>query len=344
VLKHHHKVASGLSRGILETCKQRNIAMDDALLASELTVADLNAKHSSMSAVKFSQLLTNLSSATADTTFGMKCAGNFRLGDSGPFGLGMMNAPSFGHAIRFYVRYLPLVADHAMFVADLGDDTVLLQWKYSPFLLERCQYVDFCIYLTLRQFRLFAGQDWSPRAIHLVRDKSDQTKHLYGEFAANIIFGAEANAMEIAGCVLKHQNLGADTRLFEHMERLCETELEKKNRLTSLEFAVSEIIVNGLADKPVTLQEVAKRLNIEGRNLQRRLSVRGTSFEKLVQCAKQELSLTLLKDTDLLIEQIAYRVGYESPNAYSRANHIWFGESPSVTRSKLLSGDFQIAA
>lgn len=344
MLKHHHRVASVLAKVVSETCKQLHFSIDAALLASELTEAELNAKNSSVSAVKFSQLLSKLSVTTADPTFGMNCAGNFRLGDSGPFGLGLMNAPSFGHALQFYVRYLPLVVDHAMFVADLGTDTVLLQWKYSPFILERTQYVDFCIYLTLRQFRLFAGQQWSPQAIHLVREKPEHTKYLHDSFAANIIFGAEVNAMEISGNFLKHQNPVADPRLFELMERICEAELEKKNRATPLEHSISEMIVNNLADRPVTLQDVAGKVNIEGRNLQRQLAVRKTSFEKLVQGAKQELSLCLLKDTDMLIEQIAFRVGYESPNAYSRANHAWFGESPTGTRGKLLTGQFKAAA
>ena len=341
VLKHHHKVASGLASGILTTCRQRQINIDDALQHSELSAAEVSSKYGNISAQKFSVFLDSLAEQVQDEFFGMNCAGNFRLGDSGPFGIGIMNAPSFRHAIEFYVRYLPLVVDHALFIADMGADTVLLTWSYSPFLLERTHFVDFAIYLTVRQFRLFTGSDWCPRAIRLVRQQPQQNKYLRAGFSCPIYFGAQSNAMEIAGNALQMQNPDADPRIYEHMQRLCEIELDKKFGPISLEVKISDIVANNLAGRPVTLQDVAKQVNMCSRNIQRKLTLTGTSFEKIVQNVKQEISLSMLKDTDLLIEQIAFRIGYESPNAYSRANQIWFGESPTATRHKLKSGQFQ---
>jgi AraC-like DNA-binding protein len=337
VLKHHHRVANVLTKGVVAASAQFHLNLGSALVASGLCETDINGQNSNLSAVKFSRLLHSLAQQSNDVTMGMKCAGKFKLGDSGLFGLGMMNAPSFNHAIKFYVRFLALVADHAMFLADMSKETVLLQWKYSPFLLEQTQYVDFCIYLTLRQFRLFAGQNWSPRAIHLVRKQPEQINYLHAAFSSNLVFGAEANAMEISGASLALENPSADPRLFEHMERLCEIEIEKRSRLVSVEAMIADIVVNNLSKNSLTLSSVAKTIGLQPRCMQRKLERRGLSFEGIVQSAKQELSLTLLSETDLTIEQIAFRVGYESPNAFSRANQTWLGESPSVTRNRLLN-------
>jgi AraC-like DNA-binding protein len=337
MLIHHHTISPTLAAGLVDTCVQRNLNLNVALVAASLTREDIAGKAGRLSAVKFSRLLDHLAIQADDTSFGLRYANDFKLGDLGPFGFGIINAPTLGHAIRFYSRFLPLVADHASFTTDINKVGVAIAWKYTPFLPERIHFVDFCLNLTLRQIRSFAGESWSPHVVHLDRQRPEQIFHLQQVYGRNLIFESQNNALEFSANILNLENPAADNRLFEVIEKMCERELEKQFRVIPLEVKLGDMVISGLADKPVNLKMAASQIGVSPRNLQRLLARRSLSFEKVVKIARREMSHCLLMDSDFTLEQISYRLGYASANVYSRAARVWYGETPRIARAKYRS-------
>ncbi|MGX0879821.1 AraC-like DNA-binding protein [Roseovarius sp. MBR-154] len=93
-------------------------------------------------------------------------------------------------------------------------------------------------------------------------------------------------------------------------------------------------VVAGLAlAGTVSLEMAADHLGISSRTLQRRLNRRGISFWALVEQSRFEIAAALLCDTNLKIQEIATRLGYSSPNGFSRAFARWAGCSPSAFRA-----------
>jgi len=84
---------------------------------------------------------------------------------------------------------------------------------------------------------------------------------------------------------------------------------------------------------------VSRRLGMSERTLQRRLTEAGTSFWETYENTRDELSIRLLKDTDLPLEEISHQVGYSSQSAYSRAVKRWHGISPLQLRQRLQAQD-----
>jgi Helix-turn-helix domain len=66
----------------------------------------------------------------------------------------------------------------------------------------------------------------------------------------------------------------------------------------------------------------------------RRLSEKGTSFADVVDQLRQSLSLRYLKEPGLTLAQIAWRLGYERPIAFTHAFKRWTGRSSSVVRNE----------
>lgn len=123
----------------------------------------------------------------------------------------------------------------------------------------------------------------------------------------------------------------------ESMWRFFEPELRR--RLATLERDAShaervratlrELLPSGRC----SIDNVARRLGVSARTLQRRLRAEGTGFQAEVACTRQALAEHYLRQSELSSRQIAYLLGYEDPNSFIRAFHAANGSTPEAFRS-----------
>ncbi|MEO0956487.1 MAG: AraC family transcriptional regulator [Pseudomonadota bacterium] len=81
-----------------------------------------------------------------------------------------------------------------------------------------------------------------------------------------------------------------------------------------------------------TLSAVASELGFGPRTLQRRLSGSGHSFQSIVDLARKELALTLLRETELCLAEIAFLTGFSEQSGFNRAFKRWAGQTPRSYR------------
>lgn len=88
-------------------------------------------------------------------------------------------------------------------------------------------------------------------------------------------------------------------------------------------------------DRPVGPADAAKVAGMSSRTLQRRCRAElGVSLQAWLGRARIVAALALLADPDLSIGEIAYRCGYASLSAFSRAFSATLGSPPSAWRSQ----------
>jgi AraC-like DNA-binding protein len=87
-----------------------------------------------------------------------------------------------------------------------------------------------------------------------------------------------------------------------------------------------------LASTP-TLRSIATRLSYSPRTLQQRLADHGTSFSELVDDERRTRALAMLANRDTPISKVAFDVGFNSNEGFSRAFRRWTGLTPSAWRS-----------
>ena len=85
------------------------------------------------------------------------------------------------------------------------------------------------------------------------------------------------------------------------------------------------------------IEQVAKKVGLTQRTLQRRLSAAGTSFTQLVQEQRLGLAPKLLENPHMPIASIASKAGFARSTGFSRAFKNWTGMSPRQYRSQLLA-------
>jgi AraC-like DNA-binding protein len=73
---------------------------------------------------------------------------------------------------------------------------------------------------------------------------------------------------------------------------------------------------------------VTAALHVSPRQLQRKLKEEGLTFQQITESVRLELALGMLRNRNLSINAIAYRLGYAEPSVFRRAFKKWTGSTP----------------
>ena len=100
---------------------------------------------------------------------------------------------------------------------------------------------------------------------------------------------------------------------------------------TRVRSALSELLPAGENG----IEEVAMKLGISKRTLQRKLSAEGTTFQKQLNNTREVMALHYRRNMDMCANDIAYLLGYAEVNSFLRAFVIWTGKT--ITEFKKLN-------
>ena len=109
------------------------------------------------------------------------------------------------------------------------------------------------------------------------------------------------------------------------------------NIVASVRLAIDSYFENraagrSMTEKLPTLSSLAQMHNTSSRTLARKLESEQQSYKKILEVARKEQALLLLKTTHLTIADIADRLAYQEPASFIRAFNSWFNTSPTQWR------------
>lgn len=115
-------------------------------------------------------------------------------------------------------------------------------------------------------------------------------------------------------------------------------EPELRRRLAALDVAatmtarVRATLLEGLPSGQLSMDEVARRVALSKRTLQRRLVEEGTSYLQILRDTRLSLAHHYLERTHVPLSEIAFLLGFDEPSSFFRAFHEWTGTTPEATR------------
>ncbi len=131
--------------------------------------------------------------------------------------------------------------------------------------------------------------------------------------------------------------LTANERLWETFEPDLRRRLADLDDKATVSERVSAVLLESLPSGQTGIEQVADRLIMSKRTLQRRLSGEGTSFAEVLRTTRKDLSLHYLKRPELTSSQISFLLGFEDANSFFRAFHDWTGSTPETMRQSMAS-------
>ena len=157
------------------------------------------------------------------------------------------------------------------------------------------------------------------------------TKIHRGERARVVFDAADARAPFI----LRNESM------WQHFEPTLRQRLDRLQAKASTAERVRACLLERLPSGETSMAQVAQRLLLSTRTLQRRLGDEGTTFQDVLRDVRAELAQHYLAQSELSGTQIAYLLGFDDPASFSRAYRGWTGVSPEQARGVVRSASLR---
>ncbi|MFN0015967.1 MAG: AraC family transcriptional regulator ligand-binding domain-containing protein [Saprospiraceae bacterium] len=122
--------------------------------------------------------------------------------------------------------------------------------------------------------------------------------------------------------------IGYNAELLRMFEQLAHDFIQRHQNQQNAVALVKKTILDQFCHQLPQLPEVAERLNMTSRSLQRKLHDEGVSFQQIMEEIRSEMAVGLVKRKQFTANEIAYMLGYADPTSFRRAFKRWTGANP----------------
>ncbi len=280
------------------------------------------------------RLWNRAAEVTGDPLFGLHAAEAIRPGAFDVLDYAVRTAPDLRTALQRLARYNRLVHDLAGFEVQPDGDAVRIEHRFEGGAIRPCRHAaEFTLASLVVVASQISGQTVRARAVDFAHPAAGEPEAYSSVFGVTPRFDASVSCLVLAASVLDRPVPAADPTLSRivtaHAEQLLAAQTPVQE---SIAAQVRRQIAEGVANGPVTLSTIARRLHLSERSLQRRLDEEGTRFADLVDEVRRELALRYIADERLALGEVAYLLGFAEPSPFHRAFKRWTGTTPAAAR------------
>ena len=246
--------------------------------------------------------------------------------------LAALHSPTLGDGLAKLARYKRLVCPEAITIDVRGGEARLrFEWilanSHPPPML-----IDGMFAGVLDIARRGTGKPIRPLRLELTRRRAHESM-LRKHFGCEIRFDAPFDLIVLDEALfalpLATQNAQVLALIVPGLESALEQEGSPRTLADDVRAALSE----GISGERPAVEKVAKSLGMSPRTLQRRLAELGTTYQKLLDDVRHRSARRLLANTDLGAGEVAFLLGFEELNSFTRAFHCWEGTTPARWRA-----------
>jgi AraC-like DNA-binding protein len=328
-------VSGFAARAALAALRARSIDETPALRRAGLSEYDPDDRQRRISAISQARLVELASGATGDTAFGLHLAAEANPREAGLLFYAVAAAKDVREALELFARYARVVNDSVKVAVVPKTSGVTLAISYVGISRHRFpQIVEFQFAIVVKALREVAGRNFSLTRVLCAHARASGQKEFDRFFGCHVEFTAQADALDFSDETLSLTLVTSDRYLLETLRPFCEAATKahpsaQGSLCASVENEIYRLLPHGRAN----LKTVARALGASDRTLVRRLAEEGTTFARIIDDLRHELSLQYLEGSDFTIAQIAWLLGYEQPESFSHAFRRWTGRPPSQIRT-----------
>jgi AraC-like DNA-binding protein len=172
-----------------------------------------------------------------------------------------------------------------------------------------------------------------PRRLELIRRRANEAM-LRRHFRCELRFDAPRDLLVFDEEALALPMVRRNAQLLAVLLPGLERAVEQDERARTLADDVRLALSDGMCGDRPAVAKVAKGLGMSARTMQRRLGELGTTYQKVLDDVRQRSARRLLANTALGIGEVAFLLGFEEVNSFTRAFQAWEGSTPARWRAR----------
>ncbi len=263
---------------------------------------------------------------------GLHFAQKLQLSSHGSLGFAISHGVDLGECLELLSRYYQTRLQAIEIKNIAREDNYFLEIKetcnwqpirvvlYEVLLASLVNVIEFVIGQEVKQCSVlfpYEAPQWQNKYLELLPCK--------------VHFDSESAGITIPKGLLSITSVTANPRSVEFAREQCDQELSRLKQLNRISDKVIALIEYA-HDYSLSIDEIARNLNMSKSTLARKLKLEDTSFSEIVTQLRKSQAAILLRHTDSCIEAIALTLGYDDASNFNRSFKRWFACSPSQYR------------
>ncbi|MDN3637845.1 AraC family transcriptional regulator ligand-binding domain-containing protein [Simiduia curdlanivorans] len=312
---------------------QEGIVVEESLKAAQLPLTFMNQGDDLVSIFAFQRLIDFARARTGKQWLGLALGAKIASTHHGPLGYLMASSANFSTALNALVKYIPLRTQLLRLqLCQDGKEVRLLVQEEGDIALIREVFLEAFMVITLGILRLIFARPITGLRLELAYSAPAYADRYAQHFDCPVQFSCKQSAIIFSIEALSTNNIMADAKAYRLADIECQNLLERQIHHQGFITKIERIILDPSHPFP-TLDAVAVQLCVSKSTLIRKLAKENTSYTRLIEDIRQTLASYYLIETDLSIEQVAEKLGYEDTSNFSRTFQRWTSTTPSRFRA-----------
>jgi len=331
-----HRNTTITARMVLRACESIGVDTDKLLETVGLERAVAEDPDGEVSFEQMRHFWQTAYQMSADPHLAMRAGRLVKVGDYQCLDYLTVHASTLGQSMENFTRYMLLLNTWIGWEIDRQKDAVTLRMLPVAGTLPVPTY-EFVFTIYASRVRHLLDENWAPKMVRFPF-ASPADPHVYADFfKAPVQFETPAGEFVIDIDDWHTPLPSADENLLKVLDEHARLLLEKRPMPDDFVGQVRREIVRDLHGGEIHRDNIASRLNMSARTLQRRLDEHKLAFADLLDEVRAELAKNKLTGSELSLAEVGFLLGFSDQSAFSRAFKRWTGKTPKEYR-KVMNG------
>jgi len=266
-----------------------------------------------------------------DPCFGLKSGNLWHPSHLNALGYAWLASATLREALTRLERYIHAITKIAILQLVEVDDGLALYLKFKPTTIVIPSRTDSFFSIVTSMCRVNYGATLNPQSVSFVHEAPSCAGEYFAYFKSPVAFKADRNLLVLPKDKVDAPLKGYNPEIARIHDQIIIRYLSGL-RKEDIAERVKSAIIKKLPSGGVSDEIVAKELHMSVRSLQRSLRSEGTTFGKLLDEVRKDLSMDYVRDQGINLTEVAFILGFSELSAFSRAFKKWTGRSPSEFR------------
>jgi AraC-like DNA-binding protein len=330
------KVSSVTFHYILKSLeKNTNISIDEMLDYVDLEKEVLSSHEVQIDSTKLSSIFMYCMKKSEDYTLALKIGSSVTYHSLGILAYLMLNTNNLGQMIEKFDYYQKLISGFIKFHLYKDDEyyKIAIYINENPMIPVPNFHAEVHLSAILAILSQILDEKLIPDKTHFGvggLSNRDEYKKVFGE---NIYLNKDENAIFFSTKKLNKKVNNSNPMMLEYFEVQANKILEDM-QVKSLYAKVKKEILKSIGEKDITIEFIAKKLDISTRTLQYHLKDENKKFRDALLSVRMQLATHYIKNTKMDFSSIAILLGYSEASSFFRAYKKYYNKTPKEYKAK----------